>query len=224
MLQNIPNQPHRADRDRIEKCIGFGARSGRLSGKSVSSPVEKNFSFGFELKSLLSRALSCTRQRGVRVVTDVGCGMRWMRRHQKTNDAEPHTAKPCGPDAPMLASSWRRCQRITSDDASHRTEVMSLAHHADEGGKKARSPGRARSKPLKPLRREGRSDPTTPVVTNSCVFVFYTRGRGCGRHPVFPAPSLEGRAAPSVIEASSFRITPGVVHAAGMRIHVVTAV
>ena len=58
-FQNIPNQPHRADRDRIEKCIGFGARSVRLSGKSVSSPVEKNFSFGFELKSLLSRALSC---------------------------------------------------------------------------------------------------------------------------------------------------------------------
>ncbi len=30
---------------------------------------------------------------------------------------------------------------------------------ANDGGKKARSPGRARSKPLKPLRREGRVTP-----------------------------------------------------------------
>jgi len=30
---------------------------------------------------------------------------------------------------------------------------------ACDGGKKARSPGRARYKPLKPLRREGRIDP-----------------------------------------------------------------
>ena len=47
------------------------------------------------------------------------------------------TAKSCGPDAPTLASS----SRIQS---------------AGDGGKKARSPGRARKKPLKPLRREGR--------------------------------------------------------------------
>jgi len=46
---------------------------------------------------------------------------RWMSR----------TAKSCGPDAPMLASKL----------------ATMLAHRAHEGGKKARSPGRARNKP-----------------------------------------------------------------------------
>jgi hypothetical protein len=49
------------------------------------------------------------------------------------------TAKSCGPDAPTLASSWRAT--------------------ADDGGKRARSPGRARRKPLKPLRGECRVFP-----------------------------------------------------------------
>ena len=84
------------------------------------------------------------------------------------------TAKPCGPDAPTLAFKL----------------ATILPYRADEGGKKARSPGRARSKPLKPLRRECRVDPASPVVTNSCVFVFYTRGCGCNGHPAFPAPLL----------------------------------
>jgi hypothetical protein len=57
------------------------------------------------------------------------------------------TVKSCGPDAPTLASSFRRiiC--------------------AGDGGKKARSPGRARSKPLKPLRREGRVKPVDLAAT-----------------------------------------------------------
>jgi hypothetical protein len=56
------------------------------------------------------------------------------------------------------------------------------------------TPGRARSKPLKPLRGEGRTDPVGPVVTNSCAFSIRTRGCGCNGHPAFPAPSvLEGR-------------------------------
>ena len=70
---------------------------------SLSSPPTKNIPLFSSLKSLLSPAPSRARQRGVRVVTDVERGMRWMRRHHETNDAEPHTAKPCGPDAPMLA-------------------------------------------------------------------------------------------------------------------------
>ena len=67
-------------------------------------------------------------------------------------------------------------------------------YRADEGGKKARSPGRARRKPLKPLRREGRILPVKPVVTNSCAFLLCARGCGCIGHPAFPAPSaLRGR-------------------------------
>jgi hypothetical protein len=55
---------------------------------------------------------------------------------------------------------------------------MMPAHHADDGGNKARSPGRARSKPLKPLRGEGRIDPTSPVVTNSCAYLVAREAAG----------------------------------------------
>src|SRR6478672_13850864 len=51
------------------------------------------------------------------------------------------TAKSCGPDAPTLASSLRK------------------ATFAGDGGNRARSPGRARRKPLKPLRGECRVIP-----------------------------------------------------------------
>jgi hypothetical protein len=57
-----------------------------------------------------------------------------------------------------------------------------------DGGKRARSPGRARRKPLKPLRREGR------LIRHTCgdyrVLPTLHAGRGCTGHPVFPAPSL----------------------------------
>jgi hypothetical protein len=81
------------------------------------------------------------------------------------------TVKSCGPDAPTLASSSRKTT------------------FADDGGKRARSPGRARSKPLKPLRGECRAISGVTVVTNARV--YYTT-RGCGRigRPAFPAPSV----------------------------------
>jgi hypothetical protein len=65
---------------------------------------------------------------------------------------------------------------------------------ADDGGKKARSPRRARRKPLKPLRGECRAFSGVTVVTNARVYYHYTRG--CGRigRPAFPAPSpIRGR-------------------------------
>src|ERR1700742_3573459 len=88
------------------------------------------------------------------------------------------TAKPRGPDAPTLAFKL----------------ATMLAHCVDDGVKKARSPGRARSRPLKPSRREGRMIPPPPVATTLVCFFICTRGCGCGEHPVFPAPSDdEGR-------------------------------
>ena len=57
------------------------------------------------------------------------------------------TAKSCGPDTPTLVSSLRK------------------ATFADDGGKQARSPGRARSKPLKPLRAGMPGDSGATVVT-----------------------------------------------------------
>ena len=53
------------------------------------------------------------------------------------------TAKSCGPDAPTLASSSRSCVGPTG---------LRQKISADDGGKRARSPRRARRNPLKPLR------------------------------------------------------------------------
>jgi hypothetical protein len=80
------------------------------------------------------------------------------------------TAKSCGPDAPTLASSSRK------------------ATFAGDGGKKARSPGRARRKPLKPLRGECRVFPVSPWWTYSC-FLFFARetaGASRARHSLRP--------------------------------------
>jgi hypothetical protein len=70
-----------------------------------------------------------------------------------------------------------------------RTEKSRGAIRGD-GDNNAWSPGRVRSKPLKPLRGEGRVDPVEPVVTNSYPSFYRMRGYGCGLHPTFPAPSL----------------------------------
>ena len=88
------------------------------------------------------------------------------------------TAKSCGPDAPTLASNWRRCSRIALMMVA--TKPGHQGEH--EGNRKTIA--------------QGRPDVfRIPVVTNSRVFI-YTRGRGCPAHPAFPAPSLEGRLRP----------------------------
>jgi len=57
--------------------------------------------------------------------------------------------------------------------------------------RKPGSPGRARRKPLKPLRREGRVKPPPPVVTTTrVVFYLHARPRVPAKHPAFPAPSF----------------------------------
>jgi len=53
------------------------------------------------------------------------------------------------------------------------------------------SPGRARRKPLKPLRGESRVISGVLVVTTLCLLPMH-RGCGCSGHPAFPAPSLRG--------------------------------
>jgi hypothetical protein len=72
-----------------------------------------------------------------------------------------------------------------------------------DGDNKARSPGRARRKPLKPLRREGRVFRWTCGDALACL-LFYTRGCGCSGHPAFPAPSDFGR----MVLTQLGRITP----------------
>jgi hypothetical protein len=60
--------------------------------------------------------------------------------------------------------------------------------------KQARSPGRARRKPLKPLRAGTSGDSGVLVVTRvRSTNTKCTRDRGCNGHPAFPTPSLGGR-------------------------------
>src|SRR6266436_2517244 len=91
------------------------------------------------------------------------------------------TAKSCGPDAPTLASSLR--SRV--GPTGLRQDLS-----AGDGGKTARSPGRARRKPLKPLRAGTPGDSGVLVVTRvRSTTTKCTRGRGCNGHPAFPTPS-----------------------------------
>src|SRR5258708_35111962 len=56
------------------------------------------------------------------------------------------------------------------------------------------SPGRARRKPLKPLRAGMPGDSGVLVVTRvRSTTTKCTRGRGCNGHPAFPTPSKGGR-------------------------------
>jgi hypothetical protein len=91
------------------------------------------------------------------------------------------TAKSCGPDAPTLASSSR--SRVGPTGLRQNISV-------GDGGKQARSPGRARRKPLKPLRAGMSGDSGVLVVTRvRSTTTKCTRGRGCNGHPAFPTPS-----------------------------------
>src|SRR5260221_1947977 len=68
------------------------------------------------------------------------------------------TAKSCGPDAPTLTSSFAEASRWPN-------RAGLAANPQGDGGKRARSPGRARSKPLKPLRAGTPGDSGVLVVT-----------------------------------------------------------
>jgi len=100
----------------------------------MSSPFRKNILLSPSGKSNLRLALSRLDKRGVRVVTNVGAGCDGRGWCRKTSGA--------GADGEVVWS-WR-------PDAGVKLAEFS----AGDGGKKARSPGRARSKPLKPSRRE----------------------------------------------------------------------
>ena len=93
------------------------------------------------------------------------------------------TAKPCGPGT--------RCWCQVGGGASTQPGLL-RCQFADDGDKTNSSPGRARNKPLKPLRGECRAFSGVTVVTTVCSLPMHT---GCGRveRPAFPAPSLEGR-------------------------------
>jgi hypothetical protein len=130
--------------------------SGGLS-TGVSSPISKNISLHPSGKSSLQiRAIPSHTEGRIAIVTDAGwdavdaaafCA-RGDRRagsyvpvsdHQASGrEMLQRTAKSCGPDAPTLASSLRSGVGPTG---------LRQNISADDGGKRARSPRRARHKP-----------------------------------------------------------------------------
>jgi hypothetical protein len=84
----------------------------------------------------------------------MGCDGRGRR--YKTNDAARGRRR----RVVLTPRRWRQ----VGDDASH---------HADDGGKQARSPGRARSRPLKPSRAGMPGETGATVVTNSCALLHF---------------------------------------------------
>jgi hypothetical protein len=100
------------------------------------------------------------------------------------------TAKSCGPDAPTLASSF-------AEACSARPGLEHAIIRVSDGGKRARSPGRSRSKPLKPLRRECRVNPVTCGDYTRVLPTLHTRPR-VHRAPGIPcALFIPGRKFPA---------------------------
>src|SRR6267378_174726 len=96
------------------------------------------------------------------------------------------TVKSCGPDASTLASSLAEAR--SAQPGLDKTYPQAMV--ANKPG----SPGRARRKPLKPLRAGMPGDSGVLVVTRvRSTTTKCTRGRGCNGHPAFPTPSLGGR-------------------------------
>src|SRR5216683_1926804 len=96
---------------------------------------------------------------------------------------------------PLLVSSSRR--QIRPD------RVWTSLQSADDGGKRNSSPGRARRKPLKPLRREGRMIPPTPVVSTPVLFVAQGAAGAVGTRPSLRPLFFGGR-----VHAQLGRIAP----------------
>jgi hypothetical protein len=85
---------------------------------------------------------------------------------------------------------WRQVRGCRVGPTGCRQNVSPRAMVAKEPG----SPGRARRKPLKPLRAGTPGDSGVLVVTRvRSTTTKCTRGRGCQGHPAFPTPSLGGR-------------------------------
>src|ERR1700738_5175991 len=102
--------------------------------------------------------------------------MRWTRAAPKTR------ALACGRRRRVVLTPRR--WRQVGDDASH---------HADGGGKQARSPGRARNKLLKPSRAGMPGDPGATVVTNARAYYSTRAAAGATGTRHSPRPLLGER-------------------------------
>ena len=118
--------------------------------------MRKTNRFACRANHLYNLALSRPDKRGVSRSSRTRDGMRWTRRHRKTNDAGLRTAKSCGPDAPTLASSLAETIREATVAKSPVT-------------------GESTKEAVKTIARGMPGNPGEPVVTNSSCFLHFAR-------------------------------------------------
>src|ERR1019366_7784724 len=117
----------------------------------VQSPLAKIFPFPFDPNHFYIPPRPIP-QRGVSRSSRTRGGTRW------TQAALLTRAWFCGRQSRVVLTPRRWCQ-------------VGGSHFADDGGKKARSPRRARNKPYN--HRAGNAGGSgVPVVTNSCAYLF----------------------------------------------------
>ena len=110
---------------------------------------------------------------------NVGRGMRWTLQLKRRMSLK-RTAKPRGPGAPWLASSWRRCFCIAP---------MTVTNTS-------RTPGRARRKPLKPIACGNAGCIRWTCGDYTRVLSHFGReAAGAIAHPAFSTPSKRGGSA-----------------------------
>jgi hypothetical protein len=169
----------------VESRQNYGAFSwqhlpdGQISGSPVQPPSQKYSGSLLTQITSISFAIPAHTKGRFAIVTDVGSGCDG--RGCATDERVIlRTAKSCGPDASMVGVKFLRSKLLGGD-----------------GDNKARSPGRARRKPLKPFACGNAGCSGATVVTNARAYYHTTRGCGCNGHPAFPAPSW-GSATPLV--------------------------
>src|SRR6478672_1389730 len=161
-----------------QQCLGRSSRTTRRANHFVAInlqlwhvyPLSQNILLPDSRKSFL-QALPSWPTEGRCATSSTRGGMRWTPAALKTISACWRTAKSCGPDTPTLGV------KSAEDDS------------AGDGSKRARSPGRARRKPLKPLRGECRMfSGVTVVTTLACLFYFTCEAAGASstRHSLRP--------------------------------------
>ena len=175
----------------------------------VNAPLQKYFYSG--LTQIKSISLTVSSQAGAyrdRHGRGAGCGGRGSVRRcqgmagrvdmarELTNGTLTTALSPSKPLAEMGARGRRSRVVLTPQGWRQVCGGKSARPGSDnalirnDGDNKAWSPGRARRKPLKPLRAGMPGESGGPVVTMLvCYFTFRTRGRGCIGRPAFPTPS-----------------------------------
>jgi hypothetical protein len=169
---------------------------GQITDTPVQPPLQKYFGSLLTQITSTSSAIPAHTKGRFAIVTDVGQGMRW------TQAALLTRALSCGRQSRVVLTPrrWRQ---------------VGERNFADDGGKQARSPGRARNKLLKPSRAGMPGDPGATVVTNARA--YYSTRAAAGATGTRHSPLPHWGSAHALCWAKDSSITRA-SHAARMRI------